>query len=327
MKKVFTSICIILCFSFFAVSEEGDNNSKSGFSYISSLGLQIAPSYANETVNENKNRFAPIKGFGIPVPFGQFVVKYSIPLDLGSSIIFSDANISFIAGPTLTPITFDNQLAVIFSPSPVMNFICGGTLGTGWNLAGNYGVARYDEERELYEPSNPFSTWKYDFIMQANFQFDFGFLFPGEWTHVLTMLSYTNKYEALTSVDNKEIWQWQGTFDNVNGWQYSLTFYLGYDLPKIIKRIGCSYTIAGHYDGNDYGDYNQAFDGNYVTKAFSLQLLIAGNKFNEFQISSSISSRRLYMDNSSNISGKIKKYKVGDEWIFNGLVMQWAHYF
>ena len=121
----------------------------------------------------------------IPVPYVQFAAVYTKPLDFGDSPIFSGANIAFVLGPTLTPITLDTQAGIVFTPIPVLNIGLGATAGTGWAIGDSHGIGLYNQNKEKYEQSVPFTVWHYSLIFQMNFQFDFGAIFPGDWTHIL----------------------------------------------------------------------------------------------------------------------------------------------
>ena len=151
-----------------AREQEQSQEVQEGFSY--QLGVSLSLSPVLESIPDDgrgKNHFASIKGMNIPVPYAQFVSIYTKPLDFGDNPIFSGANIAFVAGPTLTPITLDTQAGIVFTPIPVLNIGLGATAGTGWAIGDAHGIGLYNTDIEKYEQCVPFKVWHYSFIFQS----------------------------------------------------------------------------------------------------------------------------------------------------------------
>lgn len=293
----------------------------------SSLGLQLTPKNKARVVSRSgDNCFAEIIGINIPAPYGQFVGNYKIPLNFGESIVFQDANVTLSGELNLTPVTYENQFIIYFSPSPIVTFSLESVAATGWSLFGNNGLARYNRYADSYESLTPFKDWKYSFAGKLEFQFDFGFLFPGDWSHIVTKASYTVRYEACTAANACEPWSVIDS-ENVNGLTYSATFILGYMLPYKFYFIGLAVNFKGHYSGSDFGEYDFNFDGDFIEVSFAIQSVIKLSQKNEFQIGAAIPSRRAFMQNVNDGKACVTKTALGREWYFNGVSVLWKYTF
>lgn len=313
--------------AFFA--QEQNQELKEGFSYQAGVSLVMSPIFeAKPDDGSGKNHFAPITGINIPVPYAQFVAAYTKPLDFGDNPIFSGANIMFVTGPTLTPITLDTQVGIMFTPSPILKFGLGATAGTGWAIGDSHGIGLYNSNSDKYEQSVPFTVWRYSFVFQTSFQFDFGAIFPGEWTHVVIMANEQIYYLANTSAKNYEPWEWLSNKDYVNGFCQMGSVMLGYMLPeKIFRLIGMSLSWDGYLNGSDYGIYDKNFDGDFVNLILSLQSLLYLNDKNQLVIAASLNSRRAFLEPASPTGSDIKKTASGREWCFTGVTVQWVYSF
>ncbi len=315
-KKIligFLLICIFLVThgTIFAQENESGQEQKveEGFSY--QLGVSLT-----------------FQGINIPVPYAQFVVSYTKPLNFVENPIFSGANIMFVLGPTLTPITLDTQAGIIFTPIPVLNIGLGATVGTGWAIGDAHGIGLYNSDSNKYEQSVPFTVWHYSLILQMNFQFDFGALFPGDWTHVLITANEQIYYEANTAAKKYELWEWTSGIDNVNGFMQAGNVMLGYMLPeKTFRLIGLSLAWQGHLKGSDYGIYNKNYDGDFVNLVLGLQTMFYLNDNNILTAGTSLSSQRAFLEPPDTTASNIKKTASGREWCFTGVTVQWVYTF
>ena len=321
MKRV---LSFIICLIFSGLVFAGQ------WEFSSSVGLQMTPKnkavVAEKSDDCKKNYFAKITGVNIPAPYGQFVANYKIPLNFGESIVFQDANITLSGELNLTPVTYENQAIIYFSPSPVLTFSFESVAATGWSLFGTDGLALYDKSSDSYKALTPFCDWKYSFAGKTEFQFDFGFLFPGEWTHVVTKLSYTARYEACTAASRYLPWAAIGS-ETANGFTYSATGILGYMLPFRLNLIGLAINFKGHFDGRDFGEYNSNYDGAFTEISFALQAVMKLNEKNELQFGATVPSRRAFTSEVEDGKACVSKKTAGREWYFNGASLVWKHNF
>lgn len=318
MKKIIGLIfCSLLMLNTFA----------NEWKFTSSIALQeSALSKPVVSSSASENHFAKITEISVPIPVGQFVAQYVIPVDLGDSIVVQGANVTFIAGPIITPVTFENQVGIVFTPSPILNVSLGGTIGTGWDLLGNHGFAKYDFISDSYKPYTPFADWKYSLIGQANFQFDFGAVIPGEWTHVITTANYTVSYDGIIGAAAYEPWMWQ-TQEYVNGLTYSANALLGYQFPWKMKMIAFAVNWHGHFDGADYGVFSESYDGDFVEINLAAQMLYEISEKSQLVLSVSVPSRRAYSEAYEDGKPNVSKKAAGREWFFNGITLQWVYTF
>ena len=299
------------------------------WSFMSGISFNLGPvSEQKPDDGSGGNHLAPITGVNIPVPFAQFVAVYTIPLDFGDNIIFSGANIQLVAGPSLTPVGLDTQAGIIFSPSPIINFGLAATIGSGWAIGSAHGIGLYNYSTNEYEQCTPFTVWKYDFIFQTQFQFDFGALFPGEWTHIIITTGEQIYYEGNTAAKNEELWEWAGSKDNVNGFQQAGNVFLGYMFPdKVFNMIGFVFAWQGHLSGDDFGIYDSNYDGAFKRLSVGCQAMFAVNDNNSIVLSTSFTGNRAFLEKVSPTESCITKTTSGREWYFDGITVQWAHTF
>ena len=177
-----------------------------------------------------------------------------------------------------------------------------------------------------YKALTPFRDWKYSFAGKAEFQFDFGFLIPGEWTHIVTKASYTARYEACTAAKDKEPWAAIGS-ETANGFTYSATFVLGYMLPFKLNLIGLAANFKGHYSGSDFGEYASNYDGGFTEISFALQSVVELTEKDQLQIGATIPSRRAFSSEVEDGKACVSKTTYGREWYFNGVSVVWKHSF
>lgn len=295
------------------------------WSFNSAAILQLSPKTAPKAVsNEGENHFAPITGMNIPIPFGQVSARYRIPLDFGENPLFKGASFSIGLTPIITPISFDNRVTFTFTPTPLLNLSFGASAGTAWELLDYSGMGKYNPKTGAYDSLDPFKDWKYSFSCSASMSFDFGILFPGEWTHIITSASYSTSYDACTAAENCEPWSMTGS-ETVNGFSYSASATLGYMMPFKFKMISCSANFNGRYSGEDYGVYNKNYDGDFVSISLSLQGMVSLAPKSSLQIVASLPSRRAFVEETKTGDVTINKTTAGREWVFSGITFMWAY--
>ena len=341
-KKMLMIICAIMMIASLVYAQESvtettsldnesvnDNSVEKGWSFMSALSLSLSPiSEAKPDDGNGGNHFASITGVNVPVPYGQFVAIYTIPLDFGDNIIFSGANVQLIAGPTLTPVGLDTQAGIIFTPSPIINFGLATTIGTGWAIGPSHGIGLYNYSKNKYEQCTPFTVWKYDFIFQTQFQFDFGAIFPGDWTHIVIQATEQIYYEGNTTAKKYELWEWSGQMDSVNGFMQAGNAMLGYMFPeKVFRLIGIALAWQGHLSGNDYDIYDSNYNGSFKTLVAGLQTMLQLDDSNQLVIGASCTGTRAFLEKVSPGESCINKTASGREWRFDGITVQWVHTF
>lgn len=289
--------------------------------------LQISPASKSETtVEAGENHFAPITGPVIPIPFAQFSARYLLPLDFGDNLLFMGSSLSFSSGLALTPVSFTNQFSIGFTPIPLLSFSFGSSIGTSWGIGELPGMAKYNSDKGTFEAFKPLEAWNYSFSAQASTQFDFGIFAPGEWNHIITTASYSVRYEGCTAVRRQEIWSMSGG-ENVNGLSYSASVLLGYMMPLRVRLVGLSASFSGRFSGEDYGIYNDNYDGKFVSISFGLQTMISITDRNSLAIMASIPSHRAFSDEAKTGELTLSRKTAGREWTFGGITLSWTYSF
>lgn len=279
--------------------------------------------------------FAPITGVYSGVE-GRITGKadYKIATPLGEHWLLKDANIVLGTKLELTPVSLKPGASVTFTPLPFIVFETGGYIGTGWNLMGLHGMSYLTTQNNalVYADYNPFQTYNIKWYGQGTFQFDFGALFSGDWTHVQLMYTYQIYYEALTSANKGEIWMWQCSGNKVNGFSEYQSLILAYQMPLVLSRIGVLAEMEGHYSNSDF--VNAAGTSNYAAyngafKTISISPLMQF-KFGEHDTVSALigfSSRRSFIQqHTESIKEPFLTY-AGREWFFNRVALSWSHVF
>ena len=333
MKKSCLILFVLAVFSivnvFAQTSDDEVEVVEPSFSYMSALSFQWSPVIkAKADDGSGSNHFAPITGVNIPIPFFQFVAQYKVPLDFGDSVVVQGANISFVTGPTITPVSFDNQLGVIFTPTPVLSFGLAATAGTGWSIGDSHGIGKYRPQTNDYKANTPFATWKYDFVFQTQFQFDFGFLIPSRWAHIVISATEQIFYEAHSNAKKTEPWEWMGGKDNVNGFQQAGSVVLGYTIPDTpLKLLGLAFAWQNHLSGSDYGQFDSNYNGSFTTLSLSLQSALTLSEKDILSLGLSLFNRRAFLEQTKPDESLLTKTASGREWCFSGLAIQWVHEF
>jgi hypothetical protein len=146
------------------------------------------------------------------------------------------------ASLNLTPITLDAKLGVSFTPIALLVLDVYTGLGTGWDLLGNHGLARED---------TAVNGVVWNIAAAGTLQFDFGIIFPGDWTHIVVQSSHELNYKCFPGVPDGEVWVYQADA-NTNAWHYKGTATLGYQFPAvpILNMIALQLEFGGKIGTN-----------------------------------------------------------------------------
>lgn len=284
--------------------------------------------YFESGIRTGKDHFSPTTG-----PFDGIELRTAIevssilPVPLGTHPLFRNADFKWAAGLEVSPVTVRALLDCRFTPLPFLSFGAGASLGTGWNVFGLDGLGVYEKVLADYEGLTPFSNDYYDLWAGGTLQFDTGVLFPGEWTHVVMQLNGNVRREAVTGIDDGEIWVWMESENHANGVLFEISAFLGYQMPLPVDLVGILFDVSGHFDGSDYGNYDTTFDGDFRIANFSLMANIAWDASNSVAFLTRVNSRRSYATPHSDESEEPLLQKTGREWYFDGILFRWEHRF
>lgn len=315
----------LLCSPVFTEDKGVASEEKSSFSLKLTTDFAYYPASKCITGGDH---FAPITGPYSGVE-GCTTLKASYKIDtpLGESWLLSDANIVLTGAFELTPISVRPKASVDFTPLPFLIFAAGGSVGWGWNLGPIEGLCELNKKTLDYEPISTFSHPYYDVWGSATFQFDTGALIPGDWTHVVTLASYSVTYSGIAGLSDDSIYEWQCSKNKARGLTYDFQGVLGYQMPLPLTLAGVMFKASGYFDGSVYKDYDKTFDGAFVTINISPLLQFKfGNKDN-LTCLFDFSSRRSFEKEYTKAGESLLLKTTGREWYFNRFALSWTHTF
>ncbi len=284
--------------------------------------------YLKSGIRTGNSHVSPVTG-----PFDGFELRSALevsallPTPLGTHPLFSGATVECTGGIEISPVTLRPSVQFEFLPVPFLILNAGASIGTGWNILGFDGFGVYNTSLTDYEDLKPFRHYFYDAWMGGTLQFDTGILWPGEWTHVVLQVGYEVKREAVTGVDDGEIWVWMESENHANGFLYTMTAFLGYQMPWRLNLLGVMFLAKGHFDGSDYGDYDATFDGSFRTYTFNMLANLKLNASNSIAFLGVFNSRRSFDSRHSKETEEPILRKTGREWFVDGISFRWEHLF
>ncbi|MDZ7794799.1 MAG: hypothetical protein U5P10_14255 [Spirochaetia bacterium] len=161
--------------------------------------------------------------------FGQ---ELEFPLLRGNSILTAGNNVKIRLKEEISPVTANLVVESVFTPVAFLLIDSALSIGTGWAVGDISGLS-YNTPEKTFEPA-PFKGAVTTAEVGATFQFDFGLLVPGDWTHIVTVYRAGLQYEAFTAANADEPWMWQAdNGENFNGWNWKQTGVLGYQMPAL----------------------------------------------------------------------------------------------
>ena len=324
MKKNKIALALILAISVIsAQSLFGEEENESPVS----MYLQVnAAYYPKSECITGDTHFAPITGpySGLEgsITYG---ADYKINTPLGDNWLVSGANVVLGGALEATPISVKPNVSVEFTPLPFLVFKAGASVGWGWNIGAIEGLCVLNEKSKDYESISTFDHPYYDFWGSGTFQFDTGAIFPGDWTHVVTLATYTVKYSGIAGLDSDAIYEWQCSKNKARGLVYEAQCVLGYQMPLPLKLAGVMVKADGHFNGADYGKFNEKYNGAFTTVAISpvMQFQI-GAKDSIFCLFD-FSSRRSFDGKYTRDGESLYLKNTGREWYFQRFALSWTH--
>lgn len=251
---------------------------------------------------------------------------YTIPTPIGNNPLTAGDNITLDGYLELTPVSIKPGFSISYTPIAFLVFNTGAEIGSGWNLLGIEGLGQYDENTEDYKSISPFTAWFYHFWFQGTFQFDTGAIIPGDWTHIVMLASYKAEYIGLTGQNSQDLWYWQATPNQVNGWKYYSNVILAYQMPLIIKRAGLMAEFQGYYSDDAYL-YGSRYDGNFMRIDISPLAQFQFGEKDTLSLLLNFSSRRGYSTEYENSKEESFLTTISREWFFNRIALSWTHNF
>ncbi len=164
--------------------------------------------------------------------------RIKMPFLQGEGALVKDNNVQFNFDLYAAPVAAYSKVSATLTPIAFLNFNLGAMAGTGWNAVIFNGVGNNDNGA-IEETSFPGVVT--ELFGSGTFQFDLAAVVPGDWNHIVTQVNAKVAYshfstpEAISGLP----WQWLAdSGENVNGWKFSGTYFLGYQMPVMIDTVG-----------------------------------------------------------------------------------------
>ena len=87
------------------------------------------------------------------------------------------------------------------------------------------------------------------------------------------------------------------------------------------------YTIYGHFDGSDYGDFDESYDGAFAQHSIAAVFQFRLSARDELTCIPQFTSRRSFEKEISEAEEALYTKKTGREWYFQRLIFSWTHNF
>lgn len=153
-----------------------------------------------------------------------------------SGVINNNIKYTFKSG--LSPVSFEVGGDITLTPVPFLDFTLGSTIASGWTAIGIVGLGLNDETG-INEDSFQgvlSQTW-----FTGTFKFDTAAVLSGDttWKHIILLSSHKFTYKNFSAAGEDDPWSYQGSEgDNYNGFVYSSTSVLAYQMPLLLEMAG-----------------------------------------------------------------------------------------
>ena len=321
MKKLLLIISSLLFIS--ALSAE--DNKKKSLNFYYSLDAAYYMKYSRETGGDH---FATLSG---PFSGAEGLLKIgfekTINTPLGDHWLVNSAFCKINCFSEITPVHIKPGVDFTFQPLPFISFSTGASTGLGWIAMGLNGMSVYNTDKKEYSYANSFEHVYYKFYATGTFMFDTGAIIQRDWSHVVMLANYTVFYEGLSGMGKGDLWEWLLIKHKANGFQYETKIILGYQMPLKLKLAGIITELSGHFNGSDYGDFDENFDGSFMTVKFSPFVQIEFSKKTMLSALIDISSTRSFEQEYDEQDEVPFLTTSGREWFCNRIAFSIKHYF
>jgi hypothetical protein len=170
----------------------------------------------------------------------QFLLTHRIkvPFLAGPGALTSGNNVTFSFTGALTPVSTRLEARANLTPIAFLDFFAGAMVGTGWDI-GLFNGMGLNADGTGDPQSASFQGVVTKSWLGGTFQFDLAALVPGDWTHVVTLVSPKLQYAWFSGADKGEAWMWEADDgENFNGFMFFGTYFLGYQMPRALDTVG-----------------------------------------------------------------------------------------
>jgi hypothetical protein len=168
--------------------------------------------------------------------------RIRIPFLVSPGALTSGNNVAFSFTGALTPVSARLEARANLTPIAFLDLFAGTMIGTGWYFGSKtnpffFGIGNTELS------GDPLPKWFPGVVMQSwaggTFQFDLAALVPGDWTHVVTLVSPKLQYAWYSDAEKGQPWTWEAdNGENFNGFMFYGTYFLGYQMPLALDTVG-----------------------------------------------------------------------------------------
>jgi len=164
--------------------------------------------------------------------------RIKVPFLVGAGALTADNNVLFSITGALTPVSTRLELGATLTPIAFLNVYAGAMIGTGWDVGLFNGMGL-----NAGPSGDPLSESFQGVVAQAwiggTFQFDLAALMPGDWTHVVVLLSPKIEANGYSRAGKAQAWMWEAdNGENFNGFKLAGSYFLGYQMPLLLDTVG-----------------------------------------------------------------------------------------
>jgi hypothetical protein len=246
--------------------------------------------------------------------------RVTVPFLRGSGPLSSGNNATFSFTGALTPVSTRFEARANLTPIAFLDFFAGAMIGTGWDI-GLFNCMGLNDDGTGVPESSSFQGMVLKAWAGGTFKFDLAALVPGEWTHVVALLSPKLQYALFTGADRAEAWMWEADKgENFNGFKFYGTYFLGYQMPLVLDMAGLlveterNLGYVKDLDTEDPADWGSDYLQITVSPVFSFALSESSALFLLFQFR----REQLYDESDDSIFANYFRNRnaVGTYWDF-----------
>ncbi|MCK9287131.1 MAG: hypothetical protein PHU24_08945 [Sphaerochaetaceae bacterium] len=164
-----------------------------------------------------------------------FTIK--MPILTGEGPLFQGNNLKVKGLLGLSPVAATVSVDAILTPVAVMELSLGGSMGTGWDLAGDLQGLRYFPNSIPPVQTLSLQDFYYNGRAGAALQFDTAAIVPGDWTSVVIRTYHEFNYQGLINRNANDLWEYELAGFRKNGFNYRSEYLVGYQMPIMLNMV------------------------------------------------------------------------------------------
>ena len=221
--------------AYYLPDHEGYGVTNGGFAPITYSPLAAPPGYTLTPPDEGRSLGSSWGPAEIQVKLRHTI---KVPFLTGSGPLTAGNHAAFSITGALTPVSARLELGATLTPVAFLNLYAGTMIGTGWNIGLFDGLGLNADGTGIPDPRSfpgiVITPWA-----GGTFQFDLAALIPGDWNHVVTVLSPRLRYSWFSGAQRGQAWMWEADEgENFNGWKLLGSYFLGYRMPLVLDTVG-----------------------------------------------------------------------------------------